>query len=44
MAAMRMKSAARERNVAKVDGNGSAPRLASPIAAPIITCSAMKHW
>ena len=43
IAAMRMKSAARERKVAKVDGNGMAPRLASPIAAPIITCSAMKH-
>ena len=44
MAAIRMKSAARDRNAAKVDGNGMAPRLASPIAAPIITCSAMKHW
>ena len=43
IAAMRMKSAARDRKVANVDGNGSAPRLANPIAAPIITCSAMKH-
>ena len=44
IAAMRMKSAARERNAAKVEGNGIAPRLARPIAAPIITCSAMKLW
>ena len=44
IAAMRMKSAARVRNAANVDGNGTAPRAASPIAAPTITCSAMKHW
>ena len=44
MAAMRMKSAARVRNAANVEGNGIAPRLASPIAAPIITCSAMNAW
>jgi hypothetical protein len=43
IAAMRMKSAARDRNAANVEGNGIAPRAASPIAAPIITCSAMKH-
>jgi hypothetical protein len=42
MAAMRTKSAARDRKHAKVDGNGMAPRAASPIAAPTITCSAMK--
>ena len=35
---------ARVRNAANVDGNGIAPRAASPIAAPIITCSAMKFW
>ena len=42
MPAMRMKSLARSRKHANVDGNGIAPRLARPIAAPIITCSAMK--
>ena len=41
MPAMRMKSLARSRKHANVDGNGIAPRAASPIAAPIITCSAM---
>ena len=41
IAAMRMKSAARSRKQANVDGNGIAPRAASPIDAPIITCSAM---
>ena len=44
IAAMRMKSPARVRNAANVDGNGIAPRAARPIAAPIIACSAMKHW
>ena len=44
IAAMRMKSAARVRKQANVDGNGIAPRAASPIAAPTITCSAMKFW
>ena len=34
IAAMRMKSAARVRNAANVDGNGIAPRAASPIADP----------
>jgi hypothetical protein len=43
IAAIRMKSAPRVRKHAKVDGNGTAPRLAMPIAIPIITCSAMKH-
>ena len=42
IAAILMKSAARVRKHANVDGNGIAPRLASPIAAPTITCSAMK--
>ena len=42
IAAIRMKSYARVRNAANVDGNGMAPRAASPMAAPIITCSAMK--
>jgi hypothetical protein len=42
IAAIRTKSAARERKHANVDGNGIAPRAASPIAAPTITCSAMK--
>ncbi len=42
MPAMRMKSYARVRKQANVDGNGIAPRLASPMAAPTITCSAMK--
>ncbi len=41
MAAMRMKSAARDRKQANVDGNGIAPRAAKPMAAPTITCSAM---
>ena len=41
MPAIRMKSEARVRKHANVDGNGMAPRLASPIAAPTITCSAM---
>ena len=41
IAAMRMKSYARVRKQAKVDGNGIAPRAAKPIAAPTITCSAM---
>ena len=41
--AMRMKSLARSRKHAKVDGNGIAPRLARPMAAPIMPCSAMKH-
>ena len=44
IAAMRTKSAARDRKQANVDGNGIAPRAASPIAAPTITCSAMKLW
>ena len=38
---MRMKSAARLRKQANVDGNGIAPRAASPMAAPTMTCSAM---
>ena len=42
IAAMRMKSAARVRKQANVEGNGIAPRAARPMAAPIITCSAMK--
>ena len=42
IAAIRMKSAARVRKHAKVEGNGIAPRAARPIAAPTITCSAMK--
>ena len=41
MPAMRTKSDARVRKAANVDGNGMAPRLASPIAAPISACSAM---
>ena len=42
--AIRMKSEARVRKQANVDGNGIAPRLASPIAAPTITCSAIYVW
>ncbi len=41
MPPMRMKSLARVRKQANVDGNGIAPRAASPIAAPTIACSAM---
>jgi len=41
MPAMRTKSEARVRKAANVDGNGMAPRLASPIAAPTIACSAI---
>ena len=44
MPAIRMKSAARVRKQANVDGNGIAPRAARPIAAPTIACSAMKNW
>ena len=44
MQAIRMKSYARVRKQAKLDGNGMAPRLAMPIAAPTMTCSAMKSW
>ena len=44
MPAIRMKSAARLRKHANVDGNGIAPREASPMAAPTIACSAMKNW
>ena len=39
---MRMKSAARVRKQANVEGNGIAPRADNPIAAPAMTCSAMK--
>jgi hypothetical protein len=38
-----MKSLARVRKHANVDGNGIAPRAARPIAAPTIACSAMKN-
>ena len=41
IAAMRMKSYARDRKHANVDGNGIAPRAERPIAAPIMACSAM---
>ncbi len=44
IAPIRTKSAARDRKHANVDGNGIAPRAARPIAAPTITCSAMKFW
>ena len=44
MPAMRMKSLARSRKHANVDGNGMAPRLARPIATPTIACSAMNVW
>jgi hypothetical protein len=44
IADMRMKSAARVRKHANVEGNGIAPRAARPIAAPTITCSAMNDW
>ena len=44
IAAMRMKSYARVRNAANVEGNGIAPLAASPIAAPIMVCSAMNAW
>ena len=39
---MRMKSEARVRKQANVDANAIAPRAARPMAAPTITCSAMK--
>ena len=43
--AMRTKSLrALEESTRSVDGNGMAPRLASPIAAPTIACSAMNVW
>ena len=41
MPAILMKSDARVKKHAKLDGNGIAPRLASPMAAPTITCSAI---
>ena len=41
IAAMRMKSYARERNAAKVEANGTQPRTCMPTAAATICCSAM---
>ena len=41
IAAIRMKSYARERNAANVDANGVQPRTCMPTAAAIICCSAM---
>ena len=41
MPAIRTKSDARVRKAANVEGNGMAPRLASPIAAPTMACSAI---